>query len=583
MVRPLARQKEARWDTRWRYLILDGYVDEPAALGVPPYISPQARSIAGGLVCGGAPRDRVGYLTVDQWRMSRGKDGGRLPSEGLEAVIILSGCVVPGKYLRGTPISRREVIELVSSLNAPLVVITGSAAGQNSGPGMEICQGDPGVMGEGISASGRVISSTRSIEQWNTHLKEGAFISSLHPDHPSPLICEIETSSGCPRFISGGCSFCMEPGRGPVRFREPYDIATELRELASRGVENVRIGGQSDLMSYLSPDVGRLEVPRPDPEAIRDLMTGVRSALHDGKGVKDAVKRGRRIGIDCGIIHTDNANPSVIAAYPETSLEALSVIAGECTSGSVLALGLESSDPDVKKLNNLNSDAEEVEEAVRLINRAGGEYGDNGLPRLLPGLNFLGGLPGQTPESFEFDLELLGSLLDGKLMLRRINIRKALFPDSRGQYTEKTLSREVEAAFGRFRKRVRDEYDRGFLSLMLPPGHVLKGVMVEAASGHVHFGRQIGSYPLLVGVEHRAEVGEFIDVAVTDISSRSVTGFSTPFFLDRASFSDLLALPGIGRRRAAELFRSVPEGCPHPEKLFPDHPWVLPHLRCGKG
>ena len=33
--------------------ILDGYVDEPACLGVPPYISPYIRTVAGALLAHG--------------------------------------------------------------------------------------------------------------------------------------------------------------------------------------------------------------------------------------------------------------------------------------------------------------------------------------------------------------------------------------------------------------------------------------------------------------------------------------------------------------------------------------------------
>ena len=43
--------------------ILDGYVDEPACLGVPPYISPYIRTVAGVLV---GHRFTVRYLTIDQ-------------------------------------------------------------------------------------------------------------------------------------------------------------------------------------------------------------------------------------------------------------------------------------------------------------------------------------------------------------------------------------------------------------------------------------------------------------------------------------------------------------------------------------
>ena len=42
-----------------RVLLIDGYIDDPAALGVPPYISPIIRAIAGAAMDAGA--------AVDQW------------------------------------------------------------------------------------------------------------------------------------------------------------------------------------------------------------------------------------------------------------------------------------------------------------------------------------------------------------------------------------------------------------------------------------------------------------------------------------------------------------------------------------
>ena len=45
--------------------ILDGYVDEPACLGVPPYLSPYIRTVAGALTM---YKYRVRYLTIDQLR-----------------------------------------------------------------------------------------------------------------------------------------------------------------------------------------------------------------------------------------------------------------------------------------------------------------------------------------------------------------------------------------------------------------------------------------------------------------------------------------------------------------------------------
>ena len=48
-----------------RWLVVDGYEDEPAAFGVPPYIGFHVRYLCGVLEAHGLPYD---YLTVDAWR-----------------------------------------------------------------------------------------------------------------------------------------------------------------------------------------------------------------------------------------------------------------------------------------------------------------------------------------------------------------------------------------------------------------------------------------------------------------------------------------------------------------------------------
>jgi radical SAM superfamily enzyme with C-terminal helix-hairpin-helix motif len=57
---------------------------------------------------------------------------------------------------------------------------------------------------------------------------------------------------------------------------------------------------------------------------------------------------------------------------------------------------VESVDPVVIKKNNLKASADEVLEVVELFNNLGSRRGVNGLPELLPGLNFVFGLIGET-------------------------------------------------------------------------------------------------------------------------------------------------------------------------------------------
>src|SRR2546425_10965923 len=80
-----------------KVVILDGYVDEPSNFGVPPYISPYPRYVAGAVRDAGHEWE---YVTVDQVRAGHPLNG--------DLLVLLSGPIVPGKYLRSLPISERR-------------------------------------------------------------------------------------------------------------------------------------------------------------------------------------------------------------------------------------------------------------------------------------------------------------------------------------------------------------------------------------------------------------------------------------------------------------------------------------------
>ena len=171
-------------------------------------------------------------------------------------------------------------------------------------------------------------------------------------------------------------------------------------------MRNFRLGAQTCFISYHAHLDGT-ETPRPDPEAIERLLSGIAS-----------------LGVD--LLHLDNANPAVMAAHPEESEQILRSIVRHCTSGNVLALGMESADPAVVRANNLNATAEQVMQAIELINRIGRERGPTGLPAVLPGLNFIIGLDGETKRTLDLNYEFLKTVLENDLLLRRINIRQVI-------------------------------------------------------------------------------------------------------------------------------------------------------------
>jgi radical SAM superfamily enzyme with C-terminal helix-hairpin-helix motif len=254
------------------------------------------------------------------------------------------------------------------------------------------------------------------------------------------------------------------------------------------------------------------------------------------------------------VLHVDNANPAVIAEHQEEAELITQLLVDHCTGGNVVALGLESADPAVREANDLNATPDQCLEAIRVINMWGDVPSETGLPALLPGVNFLAGLPGESPETFRLNMAFLRTVLDRGLLLRRINIRQVA-PVRQGLEV-KDHPREFRA----FKLTVRGEVDHPLLERMLPFGAPLANVWTELHDGNTTFGRQIGSYPLLVGVPTRLDLGTFVDVRVVGYGMRSVTAVPDPLPINECPLSMLEAIPGVGRKRAARIARGRPYG-----------------------
>ncbi|MBE6526424.1 MAG: radical SAM protein [Thermoplasmata archaeon] len=501
--------------------VIDGYIDDPAALGVPPYISPMIRAVAGAAKDAGA---EVEYITVDMLRK------GTEPPEA-DVSVVLSGNTVPGKYLRSMPMSGKELRNLAPRLKG-WKMIGGSAAFSPDADAFDfrIARDLAASLYDGLMGL-EVGERLRTIDEWNRWMVLGADIVTSHQDFPEPLMVEIESYRGCHRWSVGGCSFCIEPSKGRPLMRSPKDILEEAARLRELGVRNVRIGGQTCIVSYgANPDSA---CPRPRPDLVRELFEGLKA-------------------LDFTCLCVDNADPAVIATYPEESEEIVRILADCCSSGNVLAMGLESADPAVKEANNLNASAEQLKEAVRIVNRAGGARGEEGLPKVLPGINLICGLDGETDATYKMDLALLHELLDEGLMVRRINIRQVI--DSRRPFNVRVDTNR----FKKFKETVREEIDRPMLERCMPAGTVLKNVYAEIHDGNTTFGRQPGSYPILVGIPYKVPLDTGYDVIVTDWGYRSVTGLTYPFDINNLPMSALSALPGIGKKRAVTLVRERP-------------------------
>jgi len=537
--------------------IVDGYVDEPAHFGVPPYISTYPRYTAGALVDAGVPREQITYHTIDALReeTNRWRD-----VEDADLLIYVGGMTVPGKYVGGTPAEPDEVRKLAwtadgtSMIGGPVRFGVGEANEGASETARDDLDFDFLAMADVEAAAFDLVDNGlegfedryRGVPEETRWARAGAFVVEQHPNHPDYLIAELETSRGCPYR----CSFCTEPMYGDPDFRPPESVVDEVDALSDRGVANFRLGRQADILAY----GGDGEAPNPD--ALRDLYGGI-----------------REVAPDLETLHLDNMNPITIVKWPEKAREGIRVIAEHNTPGDTAAFGLESADPLVQEENNLNVSAEECFEAVRIVNevagfRPGEEPGSgpstgsdapNRLPKLLPGINLVHGLKGERKESFEHNKRFLQRVYDEGYMLRRINIRQVMaFEGTDMADTGAEIANDHKQLFQEYKQEVRETIDNPMLKRVAPVGTVLPDVTLEYHQDGKTFGRQLGTYPLLVGIPGERELGKTIDVALTDHGYRSVTGVPYPLDLNAASMDELRAIPGIGRSTAGDIVVSRP-------------------------
>ncbi|ADQ68003.1 hypothetical protein C499_16222 [Halogeometricum borinquense DSM 11551] len=537
--------------------LVDGYVDEPAHFGVPPYISTYPRFTAGALVDAGVPEENVTYHTIDELRDDRQKWADVADAD---LMLYIGGMTVPGKYVGGTPAEPDEVRELawtadgVSVMGGPIRFGVGE---ENAGAqemerrnldydylamaDVEAAAYD--LVDSGLEGFNNRYRDNEELDRWAA---KGAFVVEQHPNHPDYLICEMETSRGC----AYRCSFCTEPMYGNPAFRTAESVVREVENLSARGAKHFRLGRQADILAF----GGDGEAPNPD--ALRRLYGGI-----------------REVAPDLQTLHLDNMNPITVVKWPEKARECIRIIAEHNTPGDTAAFGLESADPVVQEANTLNVTADECFEAVKIVNEEAGwrpgETPDNApthgpdasnrLPKLLPGINLLHGLKGEREETFEHNKRFLHRVYDAGLMVRRINIRQVMAFEGTEMADEgANIAKEHKKRFQAYKKQVREEIDQPMLRRVAPAGTVLPNVHLEYHQDGKTFGRQLGTYPLLVGIPGERELGQTIDVAVVDHGYRSVTGVPHPLDPNEASMDELTSIPGIGKRTAGDIVINRP-------------------------
>jgi radical SAM superfamily enzyme with C-terminal helix-hairpin-helix motif len=477
--------------------ILDCYTDEPAGLGVPPYLGTYPRYISGTF------DNLPNYITIDDLRslklynlnipqtkenlktdirvlnLTNNNKNLRQILKDTKELIIIIGVHTPGKYLTAIPGTLNEIKRLLDDYKGKKIL---------TGPAIYGTQLHGGMFSEVIDNSffDEVREYNFTYKDINNYAIKGTKILNQIKDE---RIIEIETSKGCTRKI--GCSFCLEPLKNCFEVRNKEDIVNEIKEFHKIGARHFRLGKQSCIYSY--------------PKLI------------------ELLKEIREIG-EIKTLHIDNVNPANVLV--DKNHEKTKAIVKYCTSGNIAAFGIESFDEEVIKANNLNSNRKTSLEAIKIINKYGAERGENGMPKFLPGINIILGLEKETKKTLKENYEALKEIIDSNLLIRRINIRKVV--PFKGTQLEKKCGikylRKNEKYYFSFRKKIREEIDNKMLEKLVPIGTILKDVKTEIWDGKTTFARQYGSYPLIIGIKGRLPLNEFISIKVTGYMLRSIIG-----------------------------------------------------------
>ncbi|PKG33706.1 radical SAM protein, partial [Methanoregula sp.] len=500
---------------------------------------PYIRTVAGALASRQySPR----YITIDQLRKDPLRAG---DLNKAELLVMIAGVTVPGKYLGGTPAPRTEIQQVGHMVRGPKKLIGGPIGFGYAGEGGQkavrqvisgfdaLLSGEPAVALDnyldGNEPEG-VLDYSRT-DPWSI---TGSSIVAQHPDFPY-VMCELETARGCSHGATGGCSFCTEPFYGMPRYRTITAVAGEVAALHAHGARHFRVGRQPDILAY---GAGPGEYPAPEPEKIEALFSAIRTAAPDLR-----------------TLHIDNTNPQTIARHEDAAREALRAIIRHHTPGDVAAFGMETADPAVVRANNLKALPDEVFRAIGIVNEEGGKRRDN-VPELLPGLNFVCGLAGETEKTYDLNELFLNRVLKAGLSVRRVNIRQVMPFEGTKAYTENMLGKH-ERRFRQFKEYVRNRIDLPMLQRVFPIGTVLRDVRIEV-SAPLSFGRQPGSYPILVGIPLILAEQTVTDAVVVDWGMRSVTALPVPVRINELPASALKWLPGVGKKKVAAVIAKRP-------------------------
>ncbi len=494
--------------------ILDCYTVEPSGLGVPPFLSTYVRAAYGAL-CTAYPGADVCYLTIDdvRWCLNEGRPYTNPPlSDPLtysltasrdraiqnladaRVTAVIAGDAVPSVHLQARNGSIEEIARALAGSQGQRVLLGPLSTHMLTSP--DKYGGLFDAVHTHTMTSGDVLTGSRAAATYDQLAADRSSYTRLVSQLGWRPVAEIELYRGCTRRRF--CSFCNEPIKSSqVEFRDPADVLCEIAQLYAAGIRNFRLGQQTCFFSYLNRDA----------EGIERLLAGIRDRCPDLE-----------------VLHIDNADPLAVAS--PTGARIAQLVARYCSEGNCAPMGIESFDGAVIAANALTCTPEVLMRAIDNVNEAGAGVGPRGLPVLLPGLNLIYGLPGETHRTHYENLRWLVRILDDGYLCHRINVRQALAhpgtPFAEAHNKEEPPSVEH---FDTWKADISYVFDQPMKARVYPAGRKVHGLHSFFVTSRGTWYRRLGSYSIQVVEPGTARpLFEDADLVITGHAPRYVYG-----------------------------------------------------------
>jgi radical SAM superfamily enzyme with C-terminal helix-hairpin-helix motif len=494
--------------------ILDCYTVEPSGLGVPPFLSPYVRGAYGAL-CAAYPDADVRYLTIDdvRWCLNEGRPYVEAPlsdphtysvtasrDQALQILAdarvtaVIAGDAVPSVHLQARNGSADEITQALAKIRGKRILLGPLATHILTSP--EKYEGLFDAVHTHTMISGDVLIGSRTSATYAELAADRSSYTELVGQLGWRPVAEIELYRGCTRRRF--CSFCNEPIKSSrVEFRDPADVICEITQLYAAGVRNFRLGQQTCFFSYLNRDV----------EGIERLLAGIRNSC-------PALE----------VLHIDNADPLAVASPNGAKIAQL--VARYCSEGNCAPMGIESFDGAVITANALTCTPEVLIRAIENINEAGAVIGPRGLPVLLPGLNLIYGLPGETHRTHYENLRWLARILDDGYLCHRINVRQALAHPGTPFASRRDVKPPPSAEhFATWKSDISYVFDQPMKERVYPTGRTVQGLHSFFVTSRGTWHRRLGSYSIqVIELGTARPLFEDADLVITGHEPRFIYG-----------------------------------------------------------